>query len=217
MENPPLRPLPKFEALYKVSPCGNVYSNAISDFIVKKINNAGYYTVTLCCSLRDGHTHKHFKRKLVHRLVAETFLEDWDNKLHVNHINGDKLDNRLSNLELVSRSQNMRHALVSGLTRDVGETHHNAILTEEQVHEICKILISNDRPYYSAIAERYGVSQSAINNIATKHRWVRVSDLYFKGKVHRLSERSRAKASSKRGGTGNRIRYSQICRETYRE
>ena len=192
MENPPLRPLPNFEALYKVSPCGNVYSNAIEDFIVKKINNAGYHTVTLCCSLRDGHTRKHFVRKLVHRLVAETFLEEWDNKLHVNHINGDKLDNRLSNLELVTRSQNMRHALSTGLTRDVGETHHNAILTEEKVHEICKILISDNRPYYSTIAKHYGVSQSAINNIAGKHRWVEVSDLYWKGKVHRLSERSRA-------------------------
>lgn len=59
------------------------------------------------------------KRELVHRLVAEIYLPNPHNYSEVNHINGDKTDNTVSNLEWCSRKQNVSHQVTAGLHRNV--------------------------------------------------------------------------------------------------
>ena len=73
-----------------------------------KKTNAGYLTVQL---LNRG------RMILVHRLVALSFLENKENKPQVNHIDGDKTNNNLINLEWMTKSENQIHAYENGLQK----------------------------------------------------------------------------------------------------
>lgn len=85
---------------------GNITSN--SRILKTSINKDGYYELTIYTAERKKVT------KRVHRLIAEAFLGRYP-ELVVNHINGNKLDNRIENLEFVTAEQNSRHAADNGL------------------------------------------------------------------------------------------------------
>lgn len=91
------------ETNYSVSTEGQVKNINTNKILKGTIKDNGYREYQL---VFDG------KRKYVlgHRLVAETFIDNPENKLQVNHINGNKLDNNAGNLEWVSASENNKHA-----------------------------------------------------------------------------------------------------------
>lgn len=91
---------------YQVSNYGRVRRLSKGVYKIKGQNTGtwGYFVTNI-----DG------TPKLVHRLIAEAFIPNPDNKLEVNHINGDKLDNLPSNLEWVTFSENKIHAIQTGL------------------------------------------------------------------------------------------------------
>ena len=86
--------------------------------------SCGYLIVTLC---HEGVR----KNKRVHRLIAESFIPNPQNKAHVNHIDGNKLNNTITNLEWNTPKENTNHSIKSGL-------HDPSRLRNSAVIQICK-------------------------------------------------------------------------------
>ena len=143
---------------------GTIYSNVTKRVLSPAKNSKGY----LCVGLYDGSKPKKRKMFLVHRLIAEVFLGESD--LCVNHKNGDKMDNRLENLEWVTTSENNKHSREVLGNFFVGQEHGRAKLTNENVFDIRKSLLPA-----SHLAETYGVCKKTIENIQTRHTWKHLS------------------------------------------
>lgn len=94
--------IPNYEGLYSVTWDGQVYSWKTKK-ILKPDLAKGYLRVTLC-------KNKIHKRYLIHRLIAFIFLDNTNNKKFVNHIDGNKLNNHVRNLEWCTASENEKHS-----------------------------------------------------------------------------------------------------------
>lgn len=95
--------IPGYEGKYQVSNLGRVYSLKRRKMLKQLLAPNGYLRVRLYDRDPKGDI------QLVHRLVAACFVLNPDYKPQVNHINGDKTDNRADNLEWVTQSENQRH------------------------------------------------------------------------------------------------------------
>lgn len=153
-----------FETLYKISDHGNVYSIRNNKELVKS-NTKGYWKVKLCDLNHKVHTLK------VHRLVAIAFIENPENKPLVNHIDGNKRNNHISNLEWADNKENITHAAKNGLLADVkGKNNGMAILNEEHIKEIRGF---HEQKIFNTVqlAKKYQVSRSAISLIVNRKTW----------------------------------------------
>lgn len=115
-------------------------------------------------------------RKL-HRVIAETFIGPIDSEMVVNHINGVKHDNRLCNLEIVTRSYNTAHSYrVLGRKGSsachIGENNPNATFTANDVRTIRARVASGE--VGARIAREYGVSAPCINRMVSGKSWAHV-------------------------------------------
>ena len=100
------------------------------------------------------------KNPLIHRLVAQKYIPNPENKPEVNHINGDKTDNRVKNLEWVTNRENMRHAFDTGLNCN----KYKRKLTMKEVSEIRNKYVP--RKYtQKMLSEEYGVHRYTISEI----------------------------------------------------
>lgn len=100
----------------------------------------------------------------VHRIVAETFIPNPNNKPLVNHKDGNKFNNCVSNLEWATHEENSQHS-VTVLRKEMGERHSRAILPDKIVVYIKKCKIKNITPPYERISKSYGVGIQHLKNI----------------------------------------------------
>lgn len=111
-------------------------------------------------------------QSMIHRIVwIAAHGIPADPALQINHINGNKLDNRLANLELVTGLENMRHAARCGLTRHLrGEAHGSAKLTDAQVKKIRVLAAAGTT--HTVISREFGVSRAHVRRIVLCHNRV---------------------------------------------
>jgi hypothetical protein len=114
-------PIPNYEQYYEINNLGTIrsiprriltksgyYKPEKERKLTQRISNKGYLSVTLS---KHGQSKTHH----VHRLLALVFIPNPDNKPILNHINGNKLDNSIHNMEWVTYSENVIHAYKHGL------------------------------------------------------------------------------------------------------
>lgn len=160
-------PIEEFDE-YAVSPFGEVisckgkYGKMFVRLLSKRYDGSGYYDVQLRCN-KEKHKHKK-----IHRLVSETFLMNPENKPQVNHIDGDKENNRLDNLEFCTAAENMQHAFKTGLCNKNGK------LTDYELNQIVEMLNSGSK-YYD-IALKFNISATFVKQIAKGKRHKEFTD-----------------------------------------
>lgn len=149
-----------------------------------EVSNAGYVRARLY--YKDGSS----KFQSVHRLVAEAFIPNPDNKPQVNHIDGNKQNNSVQNLEWSTVKENAQHASDNGLLKYRGENHHNTELEDSDVEEICRLMESGYRN--CDIVEMFGVTKGLVSWIRNGGAWKHISSKYQinKGRQKRISVES---------------------------
>lgn len=157
-----------YNGVYKVSDDGKVV-RAISCIKAKAKHIGyndpnGYVFVTLS---KNNIT----KKYSVHRLVALHFIgKPPIHKQCINHIDGNKSNNNVKNLEFCSPMENTQHAIKIGLIKRSGSDHHKAKLTESDVLKIRNEYKTN-KYTQTEIAKRFNVGQVAISLIIRKVNW----------------------------------------------
>ena len=136
---------------------GQIYS-LISKKIMKTHNDKdGYQCLRMTVEKGKAVTVK------AHRLIAQTFLPNPENKPFVNHKNGNKKDNAISNLEWCTVKENNNHARQTGLINDYGTNNTRAVCNEEMLKEI-RTLIAEGKGN-TEIEKITGISNKVISNI----------------------------------------------------
>lgn len=152
-----------YEGIYQVSNLGRVRSNYYEDKILKNHCGAGGYCRV---GLYKGGK---VTTKYVHHLVYYSFVKVTTVGKELNHIDGDKTNNILSNLELVTPSQNTLHAYKNNLAKK-GERHYLSKLKTSEVIEIKKDY-DNKKCTQVELAKKYNVTRQAIHAIVRGKTW----------------------------------------------
>lgn len=135
------------------------------------VNNKGYVLLHL-------HRNAQFYRCLAHRVIWIYYNGEIPDNLEINHKNGIKTDNYLENLELVTRSENKKHAYRIGLINSLkgqnrpkvqGEKHWSSKLIENDVREIRLRFKSGEKQ--GLIAQDFNINKDHISRICCKKYW----------------------------------------------
>ena len=145
-----------FEGFYCISSLGNVFSIRLDRNMSVKSNR--YPKVTLCKNNTKT-------TASVHRLVAEAFLPNLYNKPMVNHLDGDKTFNAVSNLEWATCSENNAHSVL--LHNKGGENCHLSKLTTKDVVSIRE----KNKRFRERLCRKYEVTNANLSSILNIKTW----------------------------------------------
>lgn len=164
-----------YEGVYQVSTTGRVKSlarlikkekgtwNLKERILVANVDCLGYH--------RAGFSQRKQRKYFgIHRLVAEAFIPNPDNKKEVNHIDGNKSNNHVNNLEWATRSENMKHAVDNGLVTHLKKSSDNKkkkIYQFNRRGELIKVFNS-----LGEASEETGVSKAYISQLCSGTRKV---------------------------------------------
>lgn len=156
-----MKPIQGFDRYY-CDKLGNVFSlvSGSSKKLKPSLKSNGYHSV---CLYKDGKQ----STRSIHRLVMESF--HGKSELEVNHKNGDRLDNRLSNLEFVTKTDNENHARKILGKNFRGERNGQSKLKKSEVLQIKKL--AQDGVRYNDISAEFGISIAQISRIKNNKRW----------------------------------------------
>ena len=157
------------ESNYVITTEGYIRNLKSGNILKPKTRKEGYLEISLYIG-----NYKYIYR-LVHRLVAMSFIPNPENKPFVNHIDGNKQNNHVDNLEWVTHQENMEHAKNHNLIKR-GNVHPRSILTDEIVEEICKLMEFGYRNI--DISKSLGVKSNLISLIRHKTAWEHISCKY---------------------------------------
>jgi hypothetical protein len=152
---------------YFVTSWGRIFSIR-AKHITGQVGKRGYRTL------------RTMKRNLpIHRLVAKAFIPNPEDKAYINHKNGIKTDNNITNLEWVTPKENYEHAIATGLTKPtemykyapIPKKGDNAKFTIEQAKRVVHLVRKKGYSYTKAGATE-GMSYSTVAHIMTGRRYV---------------------------------------------
>lgn len=156
---------------FAISNYGRLMNITSGELISQRCDAKGYKIVTLYI----GHT----KQYRVHKLVAMHFIPNPENKPFVNHINGNKQDNCVLNLEWCTAKENMRHAVDTGLHPTLTlEKYPHATHTNEEIRKACEFMMDNPEFKLKDISLIFNISYATLQNLKLHRSWKEISSQY---------------------------------------
>lgn len=169
--------IPGYEGRYQITPSGIIRSLVQANAHEGGVKNRDVPLIRKHHLNTSGYPHIRLQKDsigasiCVHILVAKTFIPNPNNLPEVNHIDGDKLNNRVENLEWCTSHNNQLHAYQTGLKRRLKlEENPKAILNREKVLEIFNSTLT-----HRELAIKYGVSRTTIGQVKYGLSWASVT------------------------------------------
>jgi len=152
-----MKEIPNFNGNYLIDQNGNIFSKFYNKPIKQHELRKGYFRVTLYKEMKPY-------KLLVHRLVAETYIPNIDNKPNVNHKDGNKKNNSINNLEWVTQSENAKHAYDNKLYK----RGKNIRIKQTVKDEVKKLSVNHSG---NKISQILGISRSSVKRVLEKSNY----------------------------------------------
>ena len=140
-----MKDIPGYEGKYAITEDGQVWSHSHNKFLVQNIDK-GYYKVVFTINNKS-------KNFLVHRLVALTYIPNPDNKVTVDHINRNRLDNRVENLRWATKEEQEKNKDITYKNNHLQEITQQAKIVNSKKIEQIDLMSNNQIAVYDSASE----------------------------------------------------------------